>query len=180
MSASWQERIAHCLLCGDRLQHREVYGARRPACGSCDYVHFRETASAAAAVVAHGRRLLMVRRAIQPYQGHWGFPGGFQEYGESLADTAVREVQEETGMEIVVRRLLDLLYTTDDPRKRVNTAVFLAVPRESSLARGPSAADDATDARWFALDELPEPIAFANNLRVVDQLRESFPEGDIH
>ena len=42
-------------------------------------------------------RLLMIRRAEQPYQGEWALPGGFMQQGETIQETARRELKEETG-----------------------------------------------------------------------------------
>ena len=43
-------------------------------------------------VVARGRDVLLVKRGIEPYRGHWGLPAGFQEYWESPEEAAVREI----------------------------------------------------------------------------------------
>lgn len=168
-------RVAFCLWCGAPLQRRLLFGAMRAACGRCPFVLFRTPAAGAAAVVAQGREILMVRRGIEPYRGCWGFPGGFQEYGESPAEAAVREVREETGLEVRVRRILDVCYTVDDPRKRANLVVYLA----ETVAGELRPADDAQDARFFALDDLPSAIAFENNRRLLARLQAEFPTGDL-
>jgi 8-oxo-dGTP diphosphatase len=166
---------AFCLVCGAPLVERPLFGASRKTCSRCAWVFWRPPAAAAAAVVVRGREVLLVRRGIQPYFDHWGLPSGFQDYGESPEATAQRETREETGLEVAIVRLLDVCYATDDPRKRVNVVVYLARPVAGMLR----AADDATDARWFSLDALPEPLAFASNRRVLAGLRARFPHGDI-
>jgi ADP-ribose pyrophosphatase YjhB (NUDIX family) len=178
----WEDRAAFCLLCGAAMESRFAFGAWRKACTRCDFVFFRATATAAVTVVATARSVLLVRRGIEPYRGHWGFPGGFQEYGETLTDTAVRETREETGLSVRLERVLHVGYTEDDPRRRVNVVVFLArPPREfdPAVADGLRAADDATDVQFFSLDELPANIAFTNNRQVLGELITQFPSGDI-
>ena len=175
LGSPWYQRAAFCLLCGAPLEVRNLFGLKRPACTKCDFVLFRAPAPASAAVVFEGRQLLLVQRAIEPYRGCWGFPAGFQEYGETPAEAAVRETREETGLEIKVLRMLDLFYTLDDPRKRANLAVYLA----RRVAGDLQPADDARDARFFDLDALPEQIAFHNNRAIIKQLKEQFPNGDI-
>jgi hypothetical protein len=66
-------------------------------------------------------------------------------------------------------------YTTDDPRKRSNVAVFLARPVGGSLAAG----DDAVAAEFFSLDALPEKIAFENNRMVLARLMRDHPTGTL-
>jgi 8-oxo-dGTP diphosphatase len=175
LGSQWYARAAFCLLCGSPLEVRDLFGLPRPACTRCDFILFRSPAPASAAVVVDGRHLLLVERAIEPYRGAWGFPAGFQEYGETPAEAAVRETREETGLEIHVLRVLDLVYTKDDPRKRANLAVYLARAVAGELCP----ADDARDARFFDLDDLPEPIAFENNRAILSRLRQQFPHGDI-
>ena len=126
MQPNWEDRAAFCIVCGAPLAEREVFGAPRKACTACDYVQFRSPACAAAVVVARGRQVLLVQRGIKPYEGHWGFPAGFQDYWEGPEDAAVREVREETGLDVRLLRLLDIRYTRDDPRKRVNVDAVAA------------------------------------------------------
>lgn len=116
-----------------------------------------------------------MQRGIEPYLGFWGFPAGFQDYWETAEEAVIREVSEETGLTIRIERLLDVCYTRDDPRKRSNVAVYLA----RAVAGALCAADDASDAAFFSLDELPETIAFENNQIILRRLQRQFPTGDI-
>ncbi|MEM7199309.1 MAG: NUDIX domain-containing protein [Planctomycetota bacterium] len=175
MPENWDDRAAFCLVCGASLEVREKYGAPRKCCTACDYVMFRSPACAAAVVVVRRRDVLLVRRGIEPYRGQWGLPGGFQDYWESAEEAAVREVREEAGIEVRLRRLLGVAYTTDDPRKRVNVVIYLGTPIAHDLRPG----DDAVEARFFSIDHLPQPIAFANSRALLDGLREDFPTGDL-
>jgi 8-oxo-dGTP diphosphatase len=175
------DEIGFCPRCGVEAVEREAYGRVRRVCPACGFVHFRATSSAAVAVVVHERQVLLIRRAIQPYRGSWGFPGGFQEHGESLEETAIRETREETGLTVQVERVLHVAHTRDDPRKIVNAVSFLARPAQTSgrgIADSLRAADDASDARFFDLAELPDEIAFESSRAVLDALRLVFPDGD--
>ena len=175
MGQNWEDRAQYCVVCGAALEERQAFGAVRKACTRCDYIQFRSPATASAAVVARGREVLLVKRGIEPYLGCWGFPAGFQDYHESPEEALIREVAEETGLTVQIVRLLDLCYTLDDPRKRSNVAVYLATAVAGTLC----AADDAADAAFFSLDELPEPIAFQNNQLILQRLLRDFPTGDI-
>ncbi len=101
--------------------------------------------------------VLLVRRRNAPFAGDWAIPGGFVEEDESLDDAAGRELREETGVADVY---LEQLYTFGrpdrDPRGRVIAVAYYALLRQPTL---PAAADDAADARWFPLRDLP-PLAF--------------------
>ena len=168
----WQEQARHCPLCGARLIEAEIGGRPRRRCERCSFVLYKNPASAALGVVFNaGGELLFVRRTLQPFAGTWSLPAGYQEIDEDARETVVREVREETGVEIEVEGLLDLVFVADDPRKPANVAVFLcrAVGGEARPGDEESAVD------WFPLDALPEEIGFDNYPRILARLLD--PEG---
>ncbi len=146
---------------------RPVDGLPRPVCAGCGFVLYQNPASASCAVVVARHEVCLVRRRIEPYRGHWTLPAGFQEYHETARDAAIREAREECGLEVEILGLLDVLYTTDDARKRANLTVYLARPTGGALRPG----DDAEDAAFFPVDRLPEQIGFENNRLILDTLR---------
>jgi 8-oxo-dGTP diphosphatase len=111
--------------------------------------------------------VLLVQRANEPFQGHWALPGGFVDEREQVASAAPRELAEETGLEVGALELLGVYDTPGrDPRGWTVSAVFIARLPSQAEVKG---ADDASAARWFAADELPE-LAFDHALIVADAL----------
>jgi 8-oxo-dGTP diphosphatase len=99
-------------------------------------------------------KLLLIRRAGEPYRGKWALPGGFIRLDEDLTEAARRELAEETGVSGVY---LEQLYTfgapARDPRERVITVAYYAlIPSDRLQLR---AATDAEAVGWFGMDELP-------------------------
>jgi 8-oxo-dGTP diphosphatase len=109
-------------------------------------------------------RVVLVRRKYPP--PGWAIPGGFVDVGERVEAAAVREAREETGLEVT---LTDLLYLYSDPRRdpRSHTAAAVFVARASGT---PAGADDADEARAFAWDDLPRPLAFDHE-RILGDVR---------
>jgi 8-oxo-dGTP diphosphatase len=125
-------------------------------------------------------QLLLIKRRSDPYRGMWAFPGGFVEPGESIETAAARELKEETGLRDVY---LEQLYTFGepgrDPRSRIVTVAYLALLRPGT--RDPRGADDAADAAWFPVDDLP-PLAFDHEkiLKVaLERLRHKLEYSDV-
>jgi 8-oxo-dGTP diphosphatase len=117
--------------------------------------------------VAKDARVLLIQRGNPPFAGSWALPGGFVEQGEQVAEAAPRELAEETGLR-VGDGSLELLGVYDtpgrDPRGWTVSVVYIArVPGESAVA----GADDASDARWFSVEELPQ-LAFDHALILAD------------
>ena len=101
-------------------------------------------------------RVLLVKRRNEPYKDCWAFPGGFMEIDEDLETCARREVMEETGMALgEVFQFRSYSAVDRDPRKRVITVVHFAFEALAEV----KGSDDAAEARWFDIDNLPE-LAF--------------------
>ncbi len=148
----------------------DIEGRERPRCPACPFVHFENPASAAAGVVIDpDRRVLLVRRAIEPFLGSWALPAGYQEIDEDPRDTVVREIREESGIDVEVLELFDLLFVIAPTRKPANLAVYLCRPLGGQLQPG----HDASEAAWFELDRLPMDLGFENGPRILHRLRDA-------
>lgn len=102
-------------------------------------------------------KVLLIRRGNEPFKGQWALPGGFVDMDEPLFDAVVRELYEETGLQIVDFRQLHTFGSPGrDPRGRNITTVYIS---QIDAPLQPTAGDDAAMAQWFSLDELP-PLAF--------------------
>lgn len=102
-------------------------------------------------------KVLLVRRGNDPYKGQWALPGGFLNDEESLEDGAIRELEEETGLQVENLQQIKAYGKPDrDPRGRtVSIGFWTEVPSPKKVKGN----DDAAVAAWFRLDELPE-LAF--------------------
>lgn len=100
-------------------------------------------------------KVLLILRGNDPYKGRWAFPGGFIEMDEELIDSAARELKEETGLTGVKLKQMHTFGTVGrDPRGRMITVTFLGIVREDQM--DVAAGDDAAEAKWFDIDQLPE------------------------
>jgi ADP-ribose pyrophosphatase YjhB (NUDIX family) len=111
------------------------------------------------AVAVADDELLLVRRGRGPGTGRWSVPGGRVEAGETIRDAVVREVAEETGLEV---RCGDLLGWAEriGPQHHFVILDFVATV---TGGRQPVAGDDAAEARWFPLPSVPQ-VALVDGL----------------
>ena len=101
-------------------------------------------------------KVLLIERGIEPFKGKWALPGGFLKMDETAHEGALRELQEETGMKnAYIRQFHTFTEPGRDPRERVITIAHYALVRLQEVKGG----DDAAQARWFPMDEIP-PLAF--------------------
>jgi ADP-ribose pyrophosphatase YjhB (NUDIX family) len=107
------------------------------------------------AVIVHHGEVLLVRRGNPPLEGEWSIPGGALELGEKLRDGIAREVLEETGLDVEVGPLLDVvdsIFPDHEGRAKYHYVLidYLCHPRAGTLA----AASDASAVRWARPEEL--------------------------
>lgn len=105
-------------------------------------------------VVKDGR-VLLVRRGNEPGRGKWSLPGGRVRFGERSEDAAVREMREETGLEVRLRKVVDVVDVFWRGPEGELLEHFVIVDFEAEVVGGElRASDDAIDARWFSPEEL--------------------------
>jgi ADP-ribose pyrophosphatase YjhB (NUDIX family) len=105
-------------------------------------------------VVKDGK-VLLVRRGNEPGRGKWSLPGGRIRFGERSEEAALREMREETGLEVRLRRVVDVVDVFWRSEMGELLEHFVIVDFEAEVIGGElRPADDALDARWFSPEEL--------------------------
>ena len=123
-----------------------------------------------------GRQLniLLIERGCEPYKGYWAFPGGFMNIDETAEQGAIRELREETSLELMYLKQFGTFSAVHrDPRERVVTIAYYALARKSDVKGG----DDAAKAQWFPINDVPQ-LAFDHDYilrKATEQLKK-----DIH
>lgn len=117
--------------------------------------------------------VLLIERGVEPYKGCWAFPGGFMNIDETAEQGALRELKEETGLEVkFLKQFGTFTEVNRDPRERVITIAYYSLTHKSDV----SGSDDAAKAQWFLLDKIP-PLAFDHELilrKAIEQLKKDF------
>jgi 8-oxo-dGTP diphosphatase len=109
-------------------------------------------ALAADAAVRRGESVLLIQRKYPPMQGSWALPGGFVDQGEDPIHAAVRELEEETGLQGIEPTLLMVMGDpARDPRKHIVSIVYEITVSEDQT---PTAGDDAVDARFWPIESV--------------------------
>jgi len=123
------------------------------------------------AVVIKDDKVLLVKRGISPSKGLWAIPGGNMNLGETLKETAEREIMEETGIAIEAK---DPIYAFDFMERDDEGAIlyhYVVVDLLAEYRKGePRGADDALEARWFAWEELKNLPVSKNTLALLRKI----------
>jgi ADP-ribose pyrophosphatase YjhB (NUDIX family) len=141
-----------CPICGEAIEKVED----RAECRACGYVGYANAVPGVLAVCFdEAGRVLLGRRAFDPYKGLWDLPGGFLHEDEQPLDGLRREIREETGLEIEPREFLGHWLEPYDGR------VVLSMAWTAGAHGRAQAADDLVELRWFERDELPPAAELA-------------------
>lgn len=147
---------------------REVAGRPRRVCSACGHIHFIEPRVGVGVLVQDAAgRVLLVRRAVQPARDRWALPAGFVDHDEDPREAAVREALEETRLDVEVTGLIEVYH---NPPPHAGASIFILY-RARLLGGEPIPADDVSQAGFFALDELPEELAFDSTIDALRRLQ---------
>src|SRR5262245_34098068 len=149
-----------CPRCASELDLE--HAPARVECRACGFVGHANSAPCVGAVVedADGR-ILLARRAVEPYLGLWDTPGGYLEEGEHPLDGFRRELLEETGLDVEPQRSLGAFMDWYGEAPDAQSSLNLSWTARASSADA-EAAGDVSELRWFAPDALPpdDELAF--------------------
>jgi 8-oxo-dGTP diphosphatase len=163
IAAEAERKLKCCPVCGMAVKFVEIGGKSRFACTVCEFVHWNNPRPVTATLVPMDGGLVLVKRSMEPFVGHWCLPGGFIETAEHPELGAIREVEEETGLKVEIERLLH----AGAPGDNINVVVLFYLARAVSGTPALKPGDDADEARVFKFNELPENIAFRLHQKMV-------------
>ena len=153
-----------CPWCGKTLITSQTDGRQRLRCPNCDFIWYHNPIPAAGAIIEKDGKILLVKRKFPPRVGDWCFPAGFMEYEESPVECCIREIKEETGLDINISRMFWNYAGHDDPRSHAMLALYLAEVTGGNLVAG----DDAIEVEYFDIFHTPENIAFQAHKEAID------------
>jgi ADP-ribose pyrophosphatase YjhB (NUDIX family) len=149
--------IKHCKQCGTVVAYRlpdDGDTKERAVCTACNTVHYENPLNVVGTVPHWGDKVLLCKRNIEPRWGKWTLPAGFMELGETTAEGAARETDEEAGAQFEMQSLFTLLNVA-----RVGQVHLFYRARLLSDAFSPGM--ETIEARLFTEDEIPwDEIAF--------------------
>lgn len=148
--------IKHCRACGHAVDYRipDDDNRHRAVCLQCATVHYENPINVVGTLPVWGDQVLLCRRAIEPRYGLWTLPAGFMELGETVAQGALRETEEEAGAHIELQELFTMISVVPAGQVHLFYRARMLAP---TLNPGP----ETLEARLFSEHEVPwDEIAF--------------------
>jgi len=157
-----------CPKCGNTLVKKVVDHEQieRLVCQGCGFIFYINPTPAVAVILMKKQEIVLVKRKYEPCKGTWSLPAGFMEFDETTEETAIREAKEETNLDIEIKALFGVFPGFDDPRVHVVVIVYWGEIVNGEMIPG----DDAEQAKFFPLNDLPENIAFTAHRMILEKL----------
>jgi len=158
----------YCPRCGTALVLRWSGERERPTCPACGFIFYFNPVVGAGVLIETDGQVVLVRRGVEPKAGYWSLPSGYVEADELAEAAAVREAEEETGLQIEVDDLLGVYSFGREPQ----TGVLILYSGHTVGGRL-QAGDDAQEVGTFAPAEVPsdDEIAFHTHLQALRDWR---------
>ena len=168
------EQVRHCVACGGICQTEAIAGGLKYRCQDCKAQQYRNPAPAVAVLISDGQRFILGRRTSSSLQnGRWCLPCGYVEYEENYLSAAVREVQEETALEVRIDAIISVVTNYLQPEVHSLVTVLSASVVGGTLCAG----DGMSEVQWFDYTgEFPN-MAFAADQHIISRYYETNLQG---
>ena len=103
-----KKKRMYCHYCNAQVELKMEGDILRDYCPVCEVYFYENPLPVVSTILVRDRQVLLVKRGNEPYRGQWCFPSGFAESGESIAEAALRELEEETGVKGKIVQLQDV------------------------------------------------------------------------
>lgn len=147
------DKFLYCPVCGSR--HFEIHNEKSKKCKNCGFIYYANPSSATVAFIVNGKNeLLVVRRKKEPAKGTLDLPGGFVDMDETGEEGMIREVKEETNLDIVKTEYLfsiPNLYLYSGMTIHTLDMFYRCTAKDMTHV---VAMDDAAEFQWIPLDEI--------------------------
>jgi 8-oxo-dGTP diphosphatase len=162
-------QFEYCPFCGTQMALKEKGGRARLACPGCGFVQYRNPVPAVVVLIDHEGCVLLGKRRGGSGAGKWGLPQGYVEVDEDFITAAIREVKEETGLDVEIRSIINVVSNLLSPGLQTLAIVLPAGVVAGELCAG----DDLETLVWVPLEEpLPE-IAFEADEYIIERYRQT-------
>ena len=167
------DEFKYCPCCRTELVTKEVEHKSRSVCPACGFIRFRNPAPAVSLLIVRGDQVLLGKRSGAPGKGKWATPSGYVEYEDDFLTAAIREAKEETGLEVELESILNVMSSFLSPEYHFLAVYLLARVAGGELAAG----DDMEEVAWFPLAGPFPALAFVEDADVLGAYAKTRFEG---
>ncbi len=159
-------KLRYCPQCGEELVPKKEGDSKRLFCRGCnEFIYENPVPVVAGVILDKEKRILLIKRGVEPCKGRWTLPTGFLEIDEKPEETILREIKEETNLDCRIRSLVGLYQQRGWRYKSVIVLAYILDVLKGEAKAG----DDAVDIRYFDYKDLPE-IPFKSHREIIKDI----------
>jgi len=160
----------YCARCGKHCQTEAIEGGLRSVCRSCSHVHYKNPQPAIAVLIEHAGQFVLGKRVSSSLgHGKWCMPCGYVEYHENYLSAAVREVKEETALDVRIKSIISVVTNYLKPNIHSLVTVLSAEPIAGAIEAG----DGMEEVRWFPYTGVFPDMAFEADRHIISRYFET-------
>lgn len=151
------KQYQYCPNCKNALLKKIIGGRSRPNCDKCGFIFWNNPRPVVSAVIAKAKKVLLIKRALSPLKNYWCLPGGIIDYEETPEEATLREVKEETGLDITIHKLVGVYRIDNDPRGVSIDCIYYGLIVHEQPVR---LSKEHSEYRFFPPTKLPKQVAY--------------------
>lgn len=152
-----------CPGCSNKLQQKILDGRLRLVCNQCGFVFWNNPKPTTSIILEKNKKILLLQRSEEPFRDYWVLPGGYVENDENPALTIKREVKEETGLDVIINKIVAIYLIDNDPRGNSIDIVYFGI-----ITGGKLRLKEHNQAKFFSPNDLPNLIAYKHREVVIN------------
>lgn len=162
--------VRFCARCGAPCAVHAVTDGVHSICTACGFTHYKNPQPAIAVLIVEGNQFILGKRISKSLQhGKWCLPCGYVEYHEDYLTAAVREVKEETNLDVRIRSIISVVTNYLKPEVHSLVTVLMAERRGGELLAG----DGMAEVQWFPYTGEFPPMAFEADTHIISRYFET-------
>ena len=166
--ASSKAKMKYCNNCGSPFSVKVIENKPREFCLDCKQIYYEQLKVGVGALIEQDNKLLLLKRLQQPFMDMWNIPAGYVEIDENPIQAVIREVEEETRLNIEPSGIKDIYFFTDDPRGNGILIVYQCKIRGGKLTES----IEASSPSYFRRNDIPERLAGGGHNQAIKAWKE--------
>ena len=159
-----EKKFKFCPTCSTELIRKKIDRRNLLACPNCSFIFWNNPKPVTSVILEREGKILLLKRGKEPLKGLWVLPGGYIDYEEKPEQAILRETKEETNLDIKITKLINVYQIDNDPNG-INLDIIYAGKIVSGAIK---TNEESAEYNFFALDELPELIAYKHREAILD------------
>jgi ADP-ribose pyrophosphatase YjhB (NUDIX family) len=159
-----EKEYIFCPSCTTKLVRKVINKESLLSCPKCGFIFWNNPKPVVSVILEKNGKILLVKRAKEPLKGYWCLPGGYVCYSEKPEDALMREVKEETNLNIRIGKLIGVYQIDNDPRGINLDIIYAGLIVGNELETN----EESSEFGFFSIDKLPELIAYKHEVAIQD------------